>query len=583
MGRPAKTLLELVQDGTFRGRRDSHRLLLGGPDLPWSGFALLQARYRSAGSEPERRAVALEFQHAVELVHEQAAQQAAGPADQLQAELAELGRPGSVQQLLGFFPAYLEHPKGPLRGQPFQLESWQRAFLREFYRRDRQGRRVYRWGLLGLPRGQGKTALAAALGLYELVSRSDAPEIYFAAGSKEQAGIALSFAKSFAEQGPLTEWVRVKSGLTCPATHGSLQVVSSEGSLQHGRAPAVAILDELWAFETRAQIETYTALVTALHKREDAYLLAISTAGYNRFSQLGLIYEQALAWPDVTISRDGCLTVAKDAEHGQLFWWYGAPAQADPDDERILRACNPASFIKLAELRKQRHSAGLNEATFRRLHLNQWVDDRKAWIPADTWASLTDKTTLIPSGAEVYLGIDVALTHDTTALAWAHRLPDGRIIIRCKVWGADKQKAAHEHVAGPAIELEEIEEFILERLAKRFKVLEVAYDPRFFERSAELLEKKGLTMVEFRPASAPMVDAYQRFYQLALSGQLLHNGDKILAAHIAAAAAYPRETGWKISKRSSRQPIDAVVASVLAVARADLDKAPRPQLRFVAW
>jgi phage terminase large subunit-like protein len=76
-------------------------------------------------------------------------------------------------------------------------------------------------------------------------------------------------------------------------------------------------------------------------------------------------------------------------------------------------------------------------------------------------------------------------------------------------------------------------------------------------------------MVEFLQASAPMADAYQRFYQLAVEGKLLHNGDEILARHIAAASAQPGEHGWKISKRKSHTPIDAAVAAVLAVARAD--------------
>jgi phage terminase large subunit-like protein len=580
MARPAKPLAQLVRDGSYRARRDTHRLLLAGPDLPWPGFALLQERFRTASSEPERRAVALEFQRAVQLVQQQAATAEASPSERLQAELAKLGRAGTSKQLLEFLPAYLRHPKGPLRGQPFQPEPWQRAFLREFYRRDSKGRRVYRLGLLALPRGNGKTGLAAALALYELVSRADAPEIYFAAASKEQAGIALSFARSFAEHGPLLDWVSIKSGLTCSASSGSLRVISSEGALQHGLAPALAIIDELWAFENRRQQEAYTALSSALHKRRDAYLLAISTAGYDRFSLLGRIYEQALTWPDVQSKREGCLTIARDQPNGLLLWWYGAPQDADPEDETVWRACNPASFVELRDLRRQLHDPGLGEPGFRRLHLNQWTPSRDSWLPGGTWASLQDPTK-IPLGGEVYVGVDVGISHDTTAVAWAHRLADGRIIVRCYVWSAS-DKTAHTQVPGGKVALEDVEAFIL-RLAREFKVREVAYDPRFFHRSAELLEGHGLTMVEFLPASAPMGDAYQRFYQLAVSRQLLHNGDPVLAAHIAATAAHPRETGWKISKLKSHNPIDATVAATLAVARADLNQALNPQIRWMEW
>ena len=59
------------------------------------------------------------------------------------------------------------------------------------------------------------------------------------------------------------------------------------------------MIDELWAFETNREEQTYTALSSALHKREDAYLLAITTAGYDKQTLLGRIYEAALGWPDV--------------------------------------------------------------------------------------------------------------------------------------------------------------------------------------------------------------------------------------------------------------------------------------------
>jgi phage terminase large subunit-like protein len=573
-GRPPKPLVELIRGGTFRARR--HGPLLAGPEVPWPGFAVIQLRYRAATSEPERRAVAVEFEHAVRLVHEQAEREQAGETRSLAAELAQLGKAGSFSQLLEFFPAYLQHPKGPMIGQAFRLEPWQKAFLREFYRRDEKGRRVYRLAIVGLPRGNGKTALAAGIGLYELVARVDAPEVYFAAASKEQAGVALSFARRFIEEGALAEWITVRKKLTCRASGGVMEVLSSMGSLLHGRAPAVAIVDELWAFETSYQQETYTALGSALHKRVDAFLLAITTAGYDRFSLLGRIYEQALAWPDISVSRGGCLTVAKDVANGQLLWWYGAPADCDLEDERIWRRCNPASWVDLRELRRQLHIPGLGELGFRRLHLNQWTAARDAWFPAGLWASLRGDER-IPIGSNVYVGVDVGLSHDTTAVCWAHRLSDGRIIVRAHVWAAN-DKTAHKQVAGAKIELERIEAFI-RRLADNFRVREVAYDPRFFDRSAELLEKDGLPTVEFLQASGPMGDAYQRFYQLATEHKLIHNGDPVLAAHIDATAATPGEHGWKISKRRSRLPIDAAVAAAMAVARADIiGDPPKPNV-----
>jgi phage terminase large subunit-like protein len=576
-----KTLERRITDGEFLARRLGHRALLLGEPLRWPNFAHLQARYGAATSEPERRHVALAFERLVREVHAETLRRTGGDTAKatLTAALAELGRPGSISSLLAFFPTYLRHSKGPLFGQPFRLAGFQTAFLREFYRRDKHGHRIYRHGTLGLSRGSGKTPLVAAVGLYELVSRRDAPEIYCAAASKEQARIALDFARSFVDDGELSEWVQLGSGLLCPATRGTMKVIASQGRTQHGRMPAVALIDELWAFETGAERQTYIALASALHKREDAFLLAITTAGYDKHSLLGQVYDSALEWPQVELLRNGYLTIAKDLENGLLLYWFGAPDGAAIDDPAVWRAANPASWIKTAELKRQLADPGLNENEFRRLNLNQWTTAKDAWLPAGVWAGLRSDHT-IPQHADVYVGVDVGISHDTTAVCWAHVLEDGRILIRAKVWSADEKAAAHHYVTGGRIQLEQIEQFILERLVPQFRVREVAYDPHFFHRSAELLNKHGVTTAEYLPASGPMRDAYQAFYQYSREGKLTHNGDKILAAHIDATAATKTQHGWKIHKLKNAR-IDATVAAVLAVARARHHKTSQPNVFWI--
>ncbi|HZU78186.1 MAG TPA: terminase TerL endonuclease subunit, partial [Dehalococcoidia bacterium] len=545
MGRPALSLLELVRRGTFIARRPTHRALLLGAPLPWPHFVSFQRRYAAATSEAERRAIALAFERLMRSAHSETERRSGSndAAAALARALAALGNEGSSIQLLAFFPHYLRHTKGPLLGQPFQLEPFQKQFLREFNRRDKKGRRVYRFGLFGIARGCGKTPLAAGLSLYELVRRTDAPEIYCAANSKEQAQITLNYARGFVEQSDLQQWVQLKSGLLCPASRGRMQVISAEGRLQHGRMPSAAIFDELWAVETNRQEQTYIAIQSALHKRPDAYSLVISTAGSDKQSLLGRIYETALTWPQVEISRKGFLTTARDLEHGQLMVWYAAPSDAAIDDPAVWRGANPASWIDTAELKRQLAAAGLNENDFRRFNLNQWTETNDAWLPAGVWNDLQTDST-VPDGSPIFVGVDIGILHDTSAVCWAHVLPDGRILLNVRVWSVDPAAPAHHYLTG-RIELGQIEEFILE-LARRYRLHEVAYDPHFFQRSAELLEAKGLTMIEFLQASGPMRDAYQSFYQLALEGRLAHSGDPVFTRQINGTAAQKTERGWRL-------------------------------------
>lgn len=383
MARPARSLEQHIRQGSFRSRRH-HRLLAGKP-LPaeWPLFASLQAQYQAATSDPERAAIGLQFEQTLAATHARAKALDSGLAGpSLDNQLNALGKPGSLPHRLAFFPALLRYPGGPLQGQPFQLEHWQRSFLREFHRRDRAGRRVYKKALLGLPAGNGMSTLAAGLGLYELLCQRDAPQVLLAAGSREQARLGIDCARRMTEPGPLGEWILSTSNrLDYTQRQARMQALSSQGALQHGRAPAAALLDQLWTFASPRQVETYRALTAAIHKRPDAYLLATSTAGPNRDSLLGHIYDRALAWDDVTVRAHGCLTVAANPEAGALVWWFAAPLDADPTDPEILRACNPASWISLSELQQQLHDPGLDERDFRRLHLNQWPPQARSPRP----------------------------------------------------------------------------------------------------------------------------------------------------------------------------------------------------------
>jgi hypothetical protein len=59
-GRPRKTLSELVRDGSFLARR--HAELLAGDPVDDPTLAALQALYRQAGDDRQRRRVALQFE-----------------------------------------------------------------------------------------------------------------------------------------------------------------------------------------------------------------------------------------------------------------------------------------------------------------------------------------------------------------------------------------------------------------------------------------------------------------------------------------------------------------------------------------
>jgi phage terminase large subunit-like protein len=99
------------------------------------------------------------------------------------------------------------------------------------------------------------------------------------------------------------------------------------------------------------------------------------------------------------------------------------------------------------------------------------------------------------------------------------------------------------------------------------------FDPRFFERSAQMLSDEGMTLVALEQASKPMSDAYQLFFEAVTSTRIEHPNDPVLNAHVRATAAELTDRGWRVRKlKQGGHKIDATVASVMAAYRAEHDQ-----------
>jgi hypothetical protein len=67
------------------------------------------------------------------------------------------------------------------------------------------------------------------------------------------------------------------------------------------------------------------------------------------------------------------------------------------------------------------------------------------------------------------------------------------------------------------------------------------------------------------PSAEPTRRAWDRFHELAVTDEaIVHDGDRVLSAHVAAAAGTLTDRGWRVSKLRQTNPIDALAAVVLA-------------------
>jgi phage terminase large subunit-like protein len=149
---------------------------------------------------------------------------------------------------VAFFEKLLHHVKGEWSGEVFKLQPWQREMIGELFGWKRpDGSRRYRRAYIEIPRKNGKSTLAAGIGLL-LLFADDEPgaEIYSAAADRDQAAIVFDVAKGMVESSPQLQRLAevFKRSITVPATRSSYKVLSADAFTKHGLNAHGVIFDE---------------------------------------------------------------------------------------------------------------------------------------------------------------------------------------------------------------------------------------------------------------------------------------------------------------------------------------------------
>lgn len=333
-------------------------------------------------------------------------------------------------RVAAFAANYQRHSRGAHAGEPFVLERWQRTEIIDpiFGTLDRYGNRVYNEALVGVARGNGKSPLASLILNYGLFAEGVyGAECYALAASKDQARIVFNEAKASILSSPMLASISkvYRDAIEIPETGSVFRVLSSLAGLAHGLIPYITVVDELHAHRT---LDLYEAIQSALDKRKNSLLLAITTAGprYRGREQTPLwqLYQRALGETDPRF----------------FFRWWGAPDGCAPLDSKAIRAANPLSMKTVAGVRAQaKKMLPGREATYRQLHLNQFYEGLNTWIDMKRWDACATRSTAIPEGESVYIGVDAAMKRDRSAVIVVWRNPEtGKHRWLRRRWTADR-------------------------------------------------------------------------------------------------------------------------------------------------
>ena len=490
--------------------------------------------------------------------------------------------------VVSWIEQHLVHGPGDVQGQAIELDDEQVKFILRAYEIDDRGRRKIRRAVFSRPKGRAKSELAAmlvcaeALGPVRFAGWGDgkplgrpvkAPIIPCVATEEQQAGNVYEAVVFMLEQGPIAGTPGLDVGLTRTflPDGGRIRPVTAKATSKEGGRETFCTFDETHLFvlpELHRLHDTIRRNLGTKRRESEPWSLEVSTMyapGEDSVAEHSHAFAKALA-------------EGKIRDPGFLFDHREGPDGFDFDDDEQLRAAllaaygQAASWIDLERLIAEARDPQTDESDFRRYFLNRATRRESGmFVRSSVWNELAEEGLEIPADAAVCLGADGSRTFDTTVVAWAQQREDGTIAVDACVFSVREQVAHHVLHEGGRIDFEDVENFLIDRF-ELFDVLEVAYDPRYLERSVELVERRLPDGFIFpvEPASRHMRDALQTLYRLVHEGTLRHDGDPVLAAHLANCAVERghRDEIRRVRKLDERKPIDAVPAMALAVWRA---------------
>lgn len=455
-------------------------------------------------------------------------------------------RKSGSARFAAFCEQFVKIPKGTGALKPLKLRPWQMDLVGSVEDAEPQPRTA---GWM-LPRGQGKSTLVAAYGLYRFFTDGEGAVVVVVAVDERQAGIVFGIARRMVElDEDLSARVQTfKDKLYNPTTDSYFHCLPAEPKRLEGLDYTLAILDEAGV----ANRDSYEVLTLAQGKRERSTLVCIGTPGPDPNNQVLADLrnyadehpaDTSLVWREH--SAAGFEDHPADCAH---CWELANPALDDFLHRDAIEALLPPKT---------------REAVFRRARLCQFATDTEgSFLPTGTWDALSTGLP-VPDGCEVVIALDGSFSDDTTALVVATVSPEPHFD-KLRVW---QRPAGDESYRVPVAEVEDE----IRNACRRWQVVEIIADPFRWTRTLQALEAEKLPVVEFPHSPSRLTAATGDLYSAALNGRMTHSGDRTLAEHVAAAVVVEDARGIRLSKASrarAARKIDCASCVVMAHSRA---------------
>jgi len=200
-----------------------------------------------------------------------------------------------ANKAIEFIENFCKHSKGKMGGKPFILELWQKALIAATFGiiHKIDNTRKYQEVLFIVARKNGKSTLAAGIGLYLMVADNEpGADIFACATKKDQAKLIWLEAKRMVKKSPVL-LKRIKplvSEMVSEFNDSSFKPLGADSETLDGLNVHGAMLDEIHAWKTK---DLYDVIVDGTTSRDQPLIFITTTAGTIRESIYDIKYDEA--------------------------------------------------------------------------------------------------------------------------------------------------------------------------------------------------------------------------------------------------------------------------------------------------
>jgi len=484
---------------------------------------------------------------------------------------------------------FIRHWKGKgFAGTRIKLEPFQVFYFASIFGwiDKRTGNRRFRQSYLEMARKNGKTSMAAGGGIVHLLlDREIGAQVYFVATKEEQARIGFEDTQKFIKQTPE---LAPKFHHFAKATTYKMSVIKPLGSnskAQDGFDPSWGVVDEYHAHQTNEIVDVQKSGMIA---RKSPLLVYITTAGFDLNSPCFEMYNYTsdILNPDTETENDDIFVAI-----------YELDKDDDVKDERNWAKANPivATYPEGMQSIRSELKIALDQPekmrNFLTKNMNVWYEyaengymDLSKWNRCETSPS---EMEAFMKGANVYLGIDLSMTTDLTAVGWVavkggkfmvgqHSfMPDAKYTERMSKdrtrYDVFRDKGYLTLTEGDIVDYFYVKEWVVDFCSK-YNVLQIGFDKWNASHFAQDLMNDGYPMLEIPQSITQLSEPTKKFREAVYEGKVLQMGDSMLKwALNNAILKLDQQENVMIGKQVSKDRIDPIAAVINAFSRAMYD------------